>query len=190
MADWSANNEALRKVNSRLWSQYLSVKPDFDLGRYQGIPLALRLNGRVLGPLETELSVREFYDITAINAGPLFGIRYKAGENGSEDQAFLIVPLGNIFSAREQSAGAIHRWDDTGFVWLVEITSTGVATDHYLLCLMENHSHDGEAEKDNPDESIPRFCNAQKPFTLARVSEAVLSDLETPLGRPDRKKSL
>ncbi|KIW80674.1 hypothetical protein Z517_07290 [Fonsecaea pedrosoi CBS 271.37] len=187
MADWSANNKTLGKVNSWLWSQYLSIKPDLDLGRYQSTPLALRLNGRVLGPLETELSVREFYDITAINTGPLFGIRYKAGENGTEDQAFLFVPLDNIFLAREQSAGDSNRWDDTGFV---EITGTGVATGHYLLCLLDNHSHDGDAEEDKPAESVPRFCNAQEHFILARVSEAVLSDLETPLGRPDRKITL
>lgn len=96
---WNNNREGLGKLNPRLWHPYLSIEPEFYLGNYEGTPLSLRLNGRALGPQEAELEIREFYDIIAVNIGPLFGIRYKAGDEGTEDRDFLFVPLGKLINA-------------------------------------------------------------------------------------------
>ena len=96
-SDWKQNNEFLGKVNARLWRQYHSIEPEFRLGTYEGTPLALRLNGRALGQRETESWLCEYHDITALNVGPLFGMRYQALDN--EIREFLLVPLGKSSGA-------------------------------------------------------------------------------------------
>lgn len=96
---WHISGRCLGKVNTRLWHPCMFIEPDFCLGNYEGTPLSLRLNGRALGPQETESEICAFYDITAINIGPLYGIRYKAGDEGTEYRDFLFVPLGKWISA-------------------------------------------------------------------------------------------
>lgn len=94
-ADWIHNNEALGIVNERLWSRYISAKPNLYIGCYQDAVLALRLNGRALDPPKADIATCKKYAITSINPHSLLAIRYKPlDEKDRVERVFLFVTLG------------------------------------------------------------------------------------------------
>lgn len=83
--------------------------------------------------------------------------------------------LGNVYSARQQSSTKSRSWDDTGFIWLLEILSSGLPHGLYVLYNFACHGHGREIEKNRVNDLVPRFCNAQDSFALARVSPDIMS---------------
>jgi hypothetical protein len=99
--------------------------------------------------------------------------------------------LGNIYSPQQSESGG---WDDTGFILLLEVNSSGGRGVLYICYNSADPDHDGEFESGGGKELIPTFPGTPSPFTLAKVSSADIAkgssayvDLE-PLQSPLRSK--
>ena len=207
--DWMQRNYALKTVNARLWNRYISVDPDLYIGHYKRIPLTVRLNGRVLNPPESDWRQ---YDVSSVNPPILLGLRYKPLNEKLKTQVFLFVTLGelicmplkakcvcekrlmllgNIYSSQQKEGG---RWDDTDFILLLEVNSSGRRGGLYICYSSTDPDLDGDFESGGGEELIPTFPGALSSFTLAKVSPADINkgsssyvDLE-PLQKPLQSK--
>lgn len=190
--DWIQRNDALGTVNARLCSRYISADPDLFLGHCKGTPLTVRLNGRLLNPPDSDW---RYYGVSSVNPPTLLGLRYKPLNEKLKPQDFLFVtlgrlicallkvkcvceqwlmPPGNIYSLQQSESGG---WNDTGFVLLLSVNSSGGGDGLYICYKSVDPDHDGEFGSGGGKDLIPTFPGIPSPFTLAKGSSAHV-DLE------------
>lgn len=91
--NWMKRNSDLATINARLWNRCVSANPDLYIGQYKGLPLTVRLNGRVLSPPESDWRQ---HDVSSVNPPTLLGLRFRPLNEKLRTRVFLFVTLGEL----------------------------------------------------------------------------------------------